>query len=729
MSTVPPSYGSNLPATTLDSLMGVLEEEEGYGALNLPGRLYMDSVDHPTIGYGFDLTQKNSLGAVLDVMQGSFTVKGVTTTGNVFSAVAAFAQASSVAVPSTSAIVNYFYWIVHQYPSNPSVNSLGGLQTQLDNALQDFFTGARPDLVMVNGAPQLPAPPTAPSGVVFEFSNTDFSAAQQVLTELIEGASIPEQTSGALGVTGVSPALWAAFANNNAPLDTNQNIIGAGPDSQQWIALVLAAYNGFPLHASDGVRNMDPAQSWYSLRYTDNGLITSGVAKRDYIESTIFGLNGNQSAITYNLALQDYQMLAQHRSTIIPFEQKWGVDPDGTNPLSVPVAGTAMANADGDISSIGTSVFTSELATVPASLTGQQVQTLAQIFNPAAEQVTSELGALYPSILPNIGIVGDGPSGAFNVRSTDIFIAGPSSLVVNASLGDVGPLTPTASLAGSFAEASSNHILLGTGSGDTLIGGFGNDILIADTGNETLTSGLGSDTIIAGAGTDIVNLRSVASTVDFEFQGQTGLNETINAGSFSFGAVDVGGTRLTGSQGAPTAMFISPTGRYDLTWTDAGGQTYIYDEATHSLGISGGLLGSGTSGDSITINNFNLAAAEGLGFLGITLAKRVVLNCGTTSGATSGEEPLPPNFRAGSTQTYTLSTDTASDAAQTVTLTLSGMNPADFRAIVDNQTVQQNGDGTFTFVLPAGQTSRLVFADQHGRCRKQRQSSTERSAI
>ena len=46
MSTVPPSYGSNLPATTLELLTGVLEEQEGYGAaLNLPGRLYMDSVD------------------------------------------------------------------------------------------------------------------------------------------------------------------------------------------------------------------------------------------------------------------------------------------------------------------------------------------------------------------------------------------------------------------------------------------------------------------------------------------------------------------------------------------------------------------------------------------------------------------------------------------------------------------------------------------------------------
>src|SRR6202030_4597959 len=49
--------------------------------------------------------------------------------------------------------------------------------------------------------------------------------------------------------------------------------------------------------------------------------------------------------------------------------------------------------------------------------------------------------------------------------------------------------------------------------------------------------------------------------------------------------------------------------------------------------------------------------------------------------------------------------DGPSDTAQTVTLTLSGVNAADFDVTVTGQTVQNNGDGSFSFTLPPGETN------------------------
>lgn len=332
---VPVSYGPNLPASALDAIIGVLEQLEGYQDLQkkeLPGQIYADSQNHPTIGYGFDLTQSNVLGAVLDALQGSFTVNGVTSTGNVFSAVAAFANALNPPVSvATTQIVSYFSWIVGQYGQNASVNSIAQLQAQLNTALQDFFTGARPDLnLTATGQPQLPTSPPAANSVAFEFDQTDTSAAQQVLSELITGAQIPEATRGTLNVVGFSPQLYTAFVNNSAPINSpDQSLIGAAPDSQQWIALVIAAYNGFPTGAGAGLRGGDPAETWYRLRYTNNIPITTGVAARNYIESAIFGLNGGASSVTEALALQDYETLTEHRPSIISFEQQFGARASG----------------------------------------------------------------------------------------------------------------------------------------------------------------------------------------------------------------------------------------------------------------------------------------------------------------------------------------------------------------------------------------------------------------
>jgi hypothetical protein len=194
--------------------------------------------------------------------------------------------------------------------------------------------------------------------------------------------------------------------------------------------------------------------------------------------------------------------------------------------------------------------------------------------------------------------------------------------------------------------------------------------------------------------------------VDFEFQAQTGLNEVISAGSSRFGAVAIAGVQVTGtgSTVAPVVSTNVATNSNTLTWTDTGtgNYTYVYDKASGALTISGGTLGTaGEGGNTITIEKFNLPAAENGGFLGIILGKSAFVNF----GATTGIDPAAPDFIAGSTQSYTFSTDSPSDTAQTVTLTLSGVDPSDFDVTVTGQTVLQNSDGSFSFTLPAGETN------------------------
>jgi len=108
------SYGSGLSGTAaLADMLGLLEVTEGYGKPpNGPGAVYDDGSGNPTIGYGFDLTDTNSLGAVLDgLLPAGVTYIQGQTNQNVFVAGAA-AAASGKAVESATAVVQYFSWFI-----------------------------------------------------------------------------------------------------------------------------------------------------------------------------------------------------------------------------------------------------------------------------------------------------------------------------------------------------------------------------------------------------------------------------------------------------------------------------------------------------------------------------------------------------------------------------------------------------------------------------------------
>lgn len=54
----PHSYGLGLPGITLTDLWGLIENLEGFRS-----GVYNDSANNPTIGYGFNLTEKGKDGA------------------------------------------------------------------------------------------------------------------------------------------------------------------------------------------------------------------------------------------------------------------------------------------------------------------------------------------------------------------------------------------------------------------------------------------------------------------------------------------------------------------------------------------------------------------------------------------------------------------------------------------------------------------------------------------
>jgi hypothetical protein len=113
--TTPTRYAGGLIGTPeLADILGLLERAEGFGNTSRGlGNIYDDSSPgntngkangKPTIGYGFNLCDPNTLAAVLDGL--TFTVGP--STGNVFVLGAAAAPAAGKTVESATDVAAYF---------------------------------------------------------------------------------------------------------------------------------------------------------------------------------------------------------------------------------------------------------------------------------------------------------------------------------------------------------------------------------------------------------------------------------------------------------------------------------------------------------------------------------------------------------------------------------------------------------------------------------------------
>jgi Ca2+-binding RTX toxin-like protein len=364
---------------------------------------------------------------------------------------------------------------------------------------------------------------------------------------------------------------------------------------------------------------------------------------------------------------------------IISYEQQFGSNPYGSDPYGIP-AGSQIAAANQNYSLNGTA---------------NQVQTLAQIFDSAAQEEIQYLAAQYSGVLPAIQVddTGGTSSSSFDVRSVDFYAASPTDQSVDAS---------NAPYAG-VAEEAANHILLGSETGDELIGGQGDDILIAQSGNETLQAGAGSDTLIANSGSDTLRLGGSSDVVDFVFPSSGSVETVIENNGAGIGSIDISGSQI-GSGLKSTGLD---------TWIDQGLNTYQFvpnpssTPAGYYPGVSGSNIGElkvvTASGNEIDIWGFDLSQAESsdLGFLGIALPPTVSLNAGSTNGV----DPPAPDFTAGTTQSYTVSVDAPTLSAEAVTVTLTGAPASDFGLVSGTSVIPLTAAGTFTVTIPAGQAS------------------------
>lgn len=546
-----------------------------------------------------------------------------------------------------------------------------------------------------------------------QHKTTPYSSSE--LTTLQGLASIPTQADA---VT----LLQISIATAESGLNTLTEKLGIGniPDSNERAALVDMYYqlpggggtsgkNGYFMHKDGSFTNLslalqsgNRAEAWFQIRYqsSDNGINGNGVVKRRYVDAQLYGLFADPSSPTEAETLQAYQMLTAHRSMIMSYEAQFGVDPYGSDPL-----GQSTVSGSTQLEQANSSKFYG-LAGTP-----NQVQTLAQVFAPAATEEIQYLESQYSNVLPGIQL-SDSPivgGSGFNVSPVDFFATSPTDEYVNAGISDAS------TQAEQLNDEEADHILLGSETGDVLIGALGSDILIAQQGNEELDAGRGQDTLIAANGNDTIKLGyqpiPSADVLDFVFPSSSGVvesfTENVDAnGSSGLGTIDVNGTSIG-------AGLIASIDAPD-TWADSSGNTYKFISSTNQVaGYSPAQNGQNVGemkitlgdGNQIDIQGFNLTDASdlgvGTGFLGIYTPPILSL----TAGANAGVDPPAPNFTAGSSQSYTVYVDAPSSQAQTVTVTLSGVPASDFGLASGTGVTPLGSNGTFTVTIAAGQTS------------------------
>ena len=240
-------------------------------------------------------------------------------------------------------------------------------------------------------------------------------------------------------------------------------------------------------------------------------------------------------------------------------------------------------------------------------------------------------------------------------------------------------------------------MLGGTGS-DALTGGSARDVLVGNAGSDTLKGGGGNDLLLGGQGSDT-----------YTFSANFGKDQVLD--SDGQGSLQIDGATLTGGKGAGV--------RNVWIGKDSAGvvQGYaVYDDKSSSTGKKLIITRAGNQADTITIDNFDLTAALGSGYLGIKLdpTKQLALiqGNGTSVGAATPNVWADVNFVAtslngkisditeGTGKTFTLQLNQGAKAGDTITLAASGLGSYT-KAVLGDTTVIADGA---VITLTEGQT-------------------------
>ena len=586
---------------------------------------YLDTANPPnaTIGIGVNITLPQNMALVLQTL-------GAINAGQM--------------IIQQETIVNKFEAVLKSIAGNPSLS----LQNNLDALLQ-FYTG-NPSASFLLTTTQANDLVTGVNSIVNGFTITASDGAYYAGTEAGYVNGQPN---------GDGAQLTAILNANGSPVP---------PNSREYLALMSLYYNGGSGLIGPNLRNVlatgNRAAAWYEIRYDSNGSGDFNTAKRRYYESTLFGLYSNPSSPALTEAFQAYQVLQEHRSTIMAYEDKWGLNPDGTAvpAIDTQYGQTALQSVMTDYSSI---LSQAGISTIP---------TLESMYNPAENTLFQEISAVFPEIASSLTV-----GNAF--APTNVFVGDSAPGTSN---GPDNAISTLPFQTGIFQNAMPSLLLAGSGN-DTLSASSGDSVLIAGAGNDVLNanavSNTGTDTLIGGAGNDTLNGSSSGSDM-FEYnpivvgpngtQAVAGGIETIND--------PTGEGTVWANSGSGVMQLVGgkPVAGTTNTWVDADGNQYQYSANTTGNTSLGTLTVTSSAGkEEIVLQNFNLdAAMSGAGELGIALGSPVALSAGP--GATAGPFASGDYVADGVTttapgsvgQALTVSLSATSDTAQQVTVSL-----------------------------------------------------------
>jgi Ca2+-binding RTX toxin-like protein len=293
--------------------------------------------------------------------------------------------------------------------------------------------------------------------------------------------------------------------------------------------------------------------------------------------------------------------------------------------------------------------------------------------------------------------------------------------------------------------------LEGKGGDDYIEGGQGNDTLEGDTGQDTLKGGSGDDTLNGGNGKDSLTGDAGSDTLDGgegndTLEGGAGHDRYRFTGSFGHDIItdsDDDGAILIGSDGQTLRGQYQGIGKRNGYALNLGGGKYaglaVYEDSRSSTGHRAIITLGTDANNTITINNFNLDAAQSdQGYLGIKLdpTQRLIVSAEASSNPFGDVDfdiaslaGKVSSFGEGAGKTFKVFLSQAAEAGSKIILNLEGALANGLKAILGDSTVDANGaeiqltEGQ-TFVSFSLVSDSEITADQLGSITAQYQTDS-----
>ncbi|MEJ6021971.1 putative Ig domain-containing protein [Ramlibacter sp. PS4R-6] len=261
-----------------------------------------------------------------------------------------------------------------------------------------------------------------------------------------------------------------------------------------------------------------------------------------------------------------------------------------------------------------------------------------------------------------------------------------------------------------LGESLDDHLYGGEGN-DHLSGQMGGDYLQGDGGNDSLLGGVGNDTMAGGAGDDSLeggenddSLMGGADNDTYVMSGSWGKDSLID--SDGSGRIMLNGWRLIGGTGIG-----APGAEWQEELPDDQKVRYLLLESKASTtGKQLQITVQGDAANSITINNFDFAAAKSGTYLGIHLDDTPKVALVQGSGPSFWGD-VNANLQAlvgratdiieGAATTFMLNLKTAAKAAESFVFHLFGLEDKSVKVVVGDRVIDADGA---TIALAEGQT-------------------------